>query len=64
MNLPEANPGRRGGKAATNRLSHGTVVMRSNKLRLPIRLANTEHRAYEHFNQQSLTNLTIYLMKK
>jgi hypothetical protein len=33
MLCPDANPGRRGGKPATNRLSYGTVSKTSNFLR-------------------------------
>jgi hypothetical protein len=37
---------------------------RTNKLRPPIHSTNTAPRACEHFNKLTLTNLTIYLMKK
>jgi hypothetical protein len=39
-------------------------IARTDKLRLPVHLTDTEPRAYEHFNKLTLTNLTIYLMKK
>jgi hypothetical protein len=38
-----------------------TNIARTNKLRLPIHLMNTEPRPYKHFNTLTLTNLTIYL---
>jgi hypothetical protein len=41
-----------------------TSIAQTDKLRLPIYLMNTEPRAYEHLNKLTLTNLTIYLMKK
>jgi hypothetical protein len=36
-----------------------TNIAWTNKLRLPIHLANTEPGAYEHFNKLTLTNLII-----
>jgi hypothetical protein len=39
-------------------------IARTNKLRLPIHLTNTEFRAQEHVNKLTLTNLTIYLTNK
>jgi hypothetical protein len=41
-----------------------TNIARTNKLRPPVHLADTELRAYEYFNKLTLINLTIYLMKK
>jgi hypothetical protein len=38
-----------------------TNIARPFKLRLPIHLTNIKPRAYEHFNNLTLTNLTIYL---
>jgi hypothetical protein len=41
-----------------------TNIVRTNKLRPPIHLVNTEPCAYEHFNKLISTDLMLYLTEK
>jgi hypothetical protein len=49
---------------STNEKLVFTNIARTNELLLSIHLTNPEPRAYEHNNKLTLTNLTIYLMKR